>query len=159
MDGTAWTAAGTIAAIVLGVWGAGLSTYNTLQSWRDKRPRVRVRVSYGVLPTRTAPRIAVVIGVSNPGQQPVTITEVGIELPDKRHLIMPRLEGTRPLPCNLSIGAGETFFMDPRLVAKRLRDEDISGAIRVRGYCRSAVGRIFFSAHETFDIDARLADA
>lgn len=72
------------------VLGLGLSIYNTMQARRDKRPKLRVNVSFGFL--AFGPRLSdqkTFFEVGNGWNQPVTLASLCMPLPGKRSMAYP----------------------------------------------------------------------
>ena len=150
-----WT---DIVIALVAIYAAGLSTYTFIQDKRDKRPLLKVRLTYGILDYVTRGEIAMLFSMSNPGSRPVTVTSVCLLLPDKRTMVVRQLQGTAPLPVELQPGQGQTYWMLPRDVAQTLQKEGYRGVLNVRATCTDATGRDYHSKAGTFDIEARLKD-
>jgi hypothetical protein len=72
---------GILAAIVLGLYGAILSTINTVMDWRRQARRIRPAVSWGMpigLPGFDG--LVVIMEALNVGGQPVALTDFGPSL-------------------------------------------------------------------------------
>jgi len=72
---------------LVALYGAVLSTYTLLSNRSDRRRHVKVDLSMGFLtfPDRLSSHMLLVTA-SNPGNRPVTVCGVGINLPNKKHL-------------------------------------------------------------------------
>jgi hypothetical protein len=86
----------------LAAWGAGLSTYQAIQKWRENRANVKVTLNFNtmLLPAGGPPVPALRVGVENHGFRDVTFNPSCIELEikgtDKRLLL------TRPDYCDVT---------------------------------------------------------
>jgi len=142
-----WTVTAIVAA-----YGAGLSTY---KAWadrtRDKR-QIRVTISPGYL--THGPNLSgemLILSASNPGHRPVTLTSVGLQLPDKRTMIIPAQEGTAQLPHELNEGNSVTHWMPTREVAAELRRAGFSRKVRLTAFYLDATDDRHWSESLLFD--------
>jgi hypothetical protein len=100
-----------IMTAVVAVVGLGLSIYNTVQARRDKRPKLRVHVSFGFLVFGAElGNQRVLIDVGNGWNQTITLAGICIPLPDNRSLVFPHLEGERQMPIALAPGISTRFW-------------------------------------------------
>lgn len=146
----------------IAAYGAGLTTVGAVVGgvvkWRDRKPHVKVALTYGILAYVSQGKLALIIKLSNPGNRPVTIKSAGLELPDKRTFYMPYLPGTTNLPFELGPGQGQSFWMEPRVVAEELRDQHFPNMMKLRAFCLDAVGNQYNSKRIDFNVEARLKD-
>jgi hypothetical protein len=78
-------AAGSAVGIVLGAWGAGLSSYLAYRAISRERPRMTITVHEWTesTPLEKAPVIAgISVTIANTGTRPLTVREVHFEMPD-----------------------------------------------------------------------------
>jgi hypothetical protein len=136
-----WT--DVVSAVVV-VYAAFLSTYNLIESLKAKRPRVNLELSNGFFAVPGRAESKLLINVSNPGERQVSVREVGLRLSDGRKLIMPEQQGSVQLPFTLAVGGGEVFYFDPHVISTSLSASGRVGTVRLRAYCREAVGRHFY---------------
>ena len=94
-----------------------------------------------------------ILECSNPGHHAVTLTGVGLLLPDNRQLVYPQQEGSMPLPHRLDAGANVTHWMPSREIAAELRRIGFSGATRLVAFYRDATGECHKS--KTLIVDAQ----
>jgi hypothetical protein len=107
--------------------GLGLSIYNTIQARRDKRPKLRVHVSFGFLtygPELSDQKILVEVG--NAWDQPVTLASICIPLPGKRSLAFLHLDGEKQMPVLLTPGTSTRFWLN----SDELKPETVKAGIR-----------------------------
>jgi hypothetical protein len=99
----------TTVSLVLGVWGAGLSTVLLVRQVRSDRRSVLVRARIG---HRTGPDGArhrvLALWITNQGKRPVEIRSVALELINGRFAVFEAIEGDS-LPVRLSDGEGMTL--------------------------------------------------
>ena len=124
-------------------YGAILSTYIFVAQQRQKRPRVQVRLEWGVVSIGNPPHATehLLIRVSNPGHRDVTISGVGVLAPNGHQLVIPIQQQAVPLP----IESGKTYPMAARDAAEMLARDGVHGEVKLRGFCRDANGRRYVS--------------
>jgi hypothetical protein len=112
------------------VTGLALSVYNTVQARQDKRPKLRVNVSFGFLTFgRELSDQKIIFEVGNPWNQNVTLASLLIPLPNKKSLIFFDLEGQNKMPHVLAPGTSTRFWID----SGQLEADTIKGGIRHHG--------------------------
>jgi hypothetical protein len=103
----------TIVTVVVAALGLVLSIYNAIQARRDKRPRLRVHVSFGFL--TFGPQLSdqkIFFEVGNPWHQTITLVRMCIPLPSKGSLAFFQLEGDRQMPVVLTPGTSARFWLN-----------------------------------------------
>ncbi len=78
MDLADW---GILVAMILGFWGAGLSTYNTIMEQQSQRARVRVAIYRGLVDWYPDHPLIIIEAV-NTGAKDVALISVGLRMPD-----------------------------------------------------------------------------
>jgi hypothetical protein len=147
---------GTAIALLIALYGAGLSTYSFIVDRRDKQARLTTTATVGfqMLPTRAGPPI-VLMTVANPSLLDVNVTGVGLVLPDygRTKLIIRHLDGTTTLPFALKQGQSATFWIETKELASNLRAQGMSGNVRIQTYASDAVGHEYRSKPYLFEVD------
>lgn len=131
-------------AIILATYGAALSTYNFYDGRRKNRRSVKVTLETAMFTFHgggiTAPYIK--ITAVNIGNRPVTITNVGLRLPDGRHLAL--LQRAVPddmesgLPATLHDGAQAFRFYKADDAEATARN---AGATKMIAYAMDSTGK------------------
>lgn len=131
--------------------GLGLSIYNTIQARRDKRPKLRIHVSFGFL--TYGPRLSdqkIFFEVGNAWDQSVTLASMCIPLPAKRSMAFFQLDGERQMPVVLTPGMSTRFWLN----SDELEAETIKAGIgrheEFRVMARDALGNEYLSNSVSF---------
>jgi hypothetical protein len=131
--------------------GLGLSIYNTIQARRDKRPKLRIHVSFGFL--TYGPRLSdqkIFFEIGNAWDQSVTLASMCIPLPGKRSMAFFQLDGERPMPVVLTPGMSTRFWLN----SDELEAETIKAGIgrheEFRVMARDALGNEYLSNSVSF---------
>ena len=131
--------------------GLGLSIYNTIQARRDKRPKLRIHVSFGFL--TYGPELSdqkILFEVGNAWDQPVTVASMCIPLQGKRSMAFLQLEGERQMPVVLTPGMSTRFWLN----SDQLEAETIKAGIgrheKFRVMARDALGNEYLSNSISF---------
>ena len=136
---------------LVALYGAALSTYNAYAAKRINKRQVRVKLSHGLVTSRLSDDM-LILEASNPGHRPVTLTGVGLILPDKRQLIFPfSEEGSAPLPHQLNEGSNVTHWMPAREVAGELIRKGFPRHVELVAFYRDASDKCHKSNALTFD--------
>lgn len=142
---------GLLATFGVGAWGAGLSTYSALARRREKKRRVNVRLTTGIIALasrKSEPMF--LIKASNPGEREVSLTGVGVQYPDgtKSYLSQPRT----PMPYALGEGQSCTNWIPTATIRSGLIKQGIVGRVRLRGFYDGAIGTQYVSKPIDFDV-------
>lgn len=140
---------GVVCAIVLGLYGAGLSTLTFVNQRREQRAHVRPEVSWGMLvgtPSSSGPYVFVT--AINDGAKPVILTDYGFRLPDDprdrkknmRFTLSQIAQTERPFPCELLPGANVKVWIGAGQFISFLRKEGFAETVRVEGYFGDQIG-------------------
>jgi hypothetical protein len=131
--------------------GLGLSIYNTVQARRDRRPKLRIRVSFGFL--TDGPELSdqkILFEVGNAWNQSVTLASMCIPLPGKRSLTFFQLDGERQMPVVLTPGISTRFWLN----SDQLEAETIKAGVgrheKFRVMARDALGNEYLSNSTSF---------
>ena len=146
-----WWVASSIALVALLV-----STYALVSSRRDKQRRIKVELSKGFLPTDVDPlKTMLFIQVFNPGHIPVTLQRPGIQLPDKRTWFPSSQPGGPRFLHELRPGQACTVWFPLAVFANQLKGEGFSGKVKLRGFCKDAMGTVHKGKRWKLNVDAR----
>jgi hypothetical protein len=142
-----------ILTAAVAVYGALLSTYTFWANRRDKRPRVRARISFGflTLPTGLSPEM-LLLECSNPGHVPVTINNPGILLSDGRTLAFIGRQSNVAFPHTLETGRSCTAWEAAGTIVEQLTETGFSGTVRLVPFCRDQIGNTYKGKGVMFDL-------
>lgn len=136
---------------MVALYGAVLSTYNVVAQRNEKRHQLRVHLSFGFNVYGT-PGGGSTLGPTvlsaearNPGYRTVTITSVGLQLPNRRQMFLDLQSLTPPLPYDLEPGRNYVAWVEEKTVAETLKAEGLSGTVKLRGFYADALGSRFWS--------------
>ena len=131
--------------------GLGLSIYNTIQARRDKRPRLRVHVSFGFLtfgPELSDQKIFFEVG--NSWNQTITLASMCIPLPGKRSMVFFQVDGEHQMPVALAPGMSTRFWLN----ADQLETDTVKAGIgpheKFQVMARDALGNEYLSNTVSF---------
>jgi hypothetical protein len=115
-----------IVSLVLGIWGAGLSTALAFRQFRHDKRRVKVTCAPALLTTPDLPELIMITAV-NTGHRTVTITSAFLLLNDDTAMLtlesrVSRLTGGWPLPARLADGESVTIYIDMDDVEAQVRE-------------------------------------
>src|SRR6266581_3573691 len=126
---------GAIVAIIVAVYGAGLSTYNFYDKRKDRQPRLVLGYRPGFLDYGGGQlsETNISLEVSNVGSKPVRIashSNIQVLLPNGGYLI-PREDWVSMVsfPYVLSPGSSLSIWRNIRAFAKSLKDNGLSGKV------------------------------
>lgn len=149
-----WQSVAALITIAVALYGAGLSTYNALAARAQKRRIVKVKLSNGMLTLASGlSDLMIFIEASNPGHRAVTINIPGILLPNKQTVVFPEPTGNVSFPHILEEGQSCMIWTDARMLAKELAGHDLTGKVKLRGFCYDAIGTQYLSDKWVFDVD------
>ncbi|MBE3138176.1 MAG: hypothetical protein IMZ43_12425 [Thermoplasmata archaeon] len=139
-----------LATLLIAIWGAGLSTLLGLNELLAYRRQAVVKLKAGMIyqggdVSWTVHTIQ--ISFFNKGKRPITITSYGLELPNNQHMPVFHIVLGREitLPRSFSDGEGCEFIGDRERITRSIRDEGLTGNIKIRGYVQDISGKIHFS--------------
>ena len=148
-----------IITALVALYGAALSTVSFLLNRREKKRRLRVTTSWGMLVRgQTLSREMLIVKAANSGHRSVTLSSISIRLPDQSHAFA--LAGiTNPdLPCDLSDGRDCMAWLDPRELAAAMRQRGFAGVITICAVAKDALDVEHLSKSTRFDIERWLPD-
>jgi len=153
----------TVTTALVALYGAILSSYNALAARKEKRPQVRVSVSFGVkvcgsplIGGEAGPPL-LFVEASNPGRRTVTLSSLGLLLAKKRQLFLdPHSEGM-PFPYDLEPGKSYRMWVAASRLASWLKQEGLQGKVKLVGFYDDAVGNRYRSRKLSFNCEKWLA--
>jgi hypothetical protein len=138
----------TLGNIILGTYGALLTTYTIVNGNKAKKRRLSVNVSTGFRPVfrdgNLGPQL-LLITVTNPGSRKVTVDVPYLELPDGKNLVTPMPLTNVSFPYRLEEGENCVIWIEMNEVKDALLKKGYSGTVRLRGKVSDATGRVFKS--------------
>jgi len=144
-----------VVTISIAMWGAALSTYQTIENYRRSKPGIKVETTFGVTEVgKELSNLKLMISAANIGSKNVTLTGVGLLLPRKGRLELIHYEGFTALPYELTEGKSCTLWEDSEKIASQLRSHGYSGKIKLKGFYRTAIGKMVVSKPLKYDIDS-----
>jgi hypothetical protein len=134
------------AAVAL--WGAGLSTFLAVRQLLRDRRRLSVKVTWGLMDVPHEPRSrgVVTIVAANTGHRPIEITDLFFLMPDRRSLVVPGMQTSKPLPCKLEEGqslSGQIMSLD---FADGIVRGEYPEKLSVTPACRDGTGTVYRGA-------------
>ncbi len=148
-----WT--GIIIAIVA-IYGAVLSTYLAYQQRAKDKMKLNVRVSWGALTGVPTYETKLFVGVSNPSSRPITVSNVGIKLPDDEQILF--FEGNIQLPYSLEPENNFISWAPLKEIGIICAQKGFSGKISIEGFCNDQVGRRHCSSQFVFDVETAMRE-
>jgi hypothetical protein len=168
------TSAGTTVAIILGLYGAILSTINYRQHRRELERHITVTARIGSLhsaPGNPNPAVArindapgnpyanlVLLKAVNPGYRTVTISVAGFRLPNGSRQPLTQGAAAVGLPFEVYEGKAQVLPVPAQELARELRALGVVGKVRLVGYFADPLDHLFESQPFEFDVDAWSAE-
>ena len=143
-----------ILTLIIAGYGASLATYTAIADQRTKRRKVNVSLRNGFL--TYGPEVSelqLFVEAVNSGARPVTITAIGILLPDGEQMYVPTLPGAARLPLELMEGQGCRVWIGAYDCAVELPRVGYSGTIKLRGFADDAMGHRQLSKPFNLNVD------
>ena len=120
----------TILTALVALYGAILSTYTVVVNRRDKKRRIHVKLSNGILTYGPEAGPAVLlIEATNPGNRTVILNGACIILPNKQQVVFPNPESNVEFPHALEEGNSCLVWTEMKGLAKKLRQQQLRGII------------------------------
>ena len=144
----------TIVTGIVAVFGALLSTWNAVSKQLEKRRRVTVKVSRGF--ETYGPVLgpsSVIVTALNKGHLSVTLSGVGILLPDGGTVVYLGQSGNTRFPHELESGKSCLICMPVRALGEQMKKAGFSGTIKIAGYFRDALDKTYASKRFDFDVE------
>ena len=134
-------------ALVIGAYGAVLTSYSVWQARRQAQPRVLVHLAF-------APSSRLAISARNVGRCNVILDHVGLALADGLPLRVRPSSGRMPLPLLLGEGQRYSITVECRAVARALLTEQRFGTVELCGFYVLADAIVVRSEPLPFDVAA-----
>jgi hypothetical protein len=146
-----WTEFGTF---IVAAYGAILATYNMIMRSREKKSIVHVKISLGFITFALGgtSEEMIFLTASNPGQKVVTLSSQGFILPNGMSLVIPSPQSDTTFPCELLPGKNCQIWIGAREMTRTLKANSFSGKVRLIGFYRDQVDRIFKSKPFKFNV-------
>lgn len=144
----------TIVTAAVALYGAVLSTLNYVLARKEKTRRLRVRLYFGFI--TSGPNLSeqmLFISASNPGMLSVTLSAVGVALPDGKNAFFPVHRGTSQLPYELAGGKEFQMWTELKDFADSMREKGYVGKIKIRGFYNDQSGGTHKSKSRKLDLD------
>jgi len=136
-----------VITILLGIYGAGLTTYTIWDKRRDRNPSIKVSLAQGIpLFGNRAGDPMLTIRASNHGEKEIKLTGVGLYLPKTKQnapIFQPRSD--RPFPCVLPAGESCSVFLDLKDTAQDMLEQGFTERVKLRAYIGDAADRRYLS--------------
>jgi len=147
----------TFGNIVLGIYGALLTTYTIIKSNQEKKPRLSVNLSTGWRPAlrdgQLGPEL-LLITVTNLANRKATVNTPYLGLPDGKNLVTPIPLTNVRFPYRLEEEDNCAIWMEMNVVKNTLLKQGYSGIVKLTGKVSDGIGRVFKSKKSwDFDVD------
>lgn len=145
--------------LFIALWGAILSTIKVASDYSKNARKLRVYLAYSFYTkgnTAVGPRI-ISFSAQNTGYRDITLNSNGFILPDKKYIFIVEPQSNVKFPYTLSEGKECSVWKNQKELAVELKNHGYSGKIKLRGYYRSVIGKLFKSKPIDFDIEKTLA--
>ncbi|MCD6317512.1 hypothetical protein J7M02_00405 [Candidatus Aerophobetes bacterium] len=133
---------------IVAIWGAGLSTYTLIRNIIKEKPRIKVKITFGVLAqgSHLSPRM-LFLEANNVGKPAVTLSSCGLRLPKtaNQFLLFIPLGSNKRLPCKLSPWENLTVWMKEASIMQNLKSSGFKNAVKVHGFYKDTVGNLYIS--------------
>lgn len=154
MNSVTWT---DIITALVAAYGSILATYTAVARWREKRARINVKISLGLitqgsLSDSSEPRV--ILSASNPGSKAITLSSWDFALPNGKHLASPNKWGADgQLPHELAPETSYRVWVEAKELAREMKTEGYSDKAKIVGFYRDQVGRTHKSKPFEFDVE------
>lgn len=143
-----------IITVVVALYGAILSTYIYITQRNDKRRKIKVKLTAGLMnPPTPSQEFMLFLEVINIGNRKVTINSTGLRLPEGQTVISLVGNTHVTLPFELEEGKNCHFWFEIKDLAGSLSNSGKSGKIKLKGYANDGADNTFYSKPYEFDID------
>ncbi len=166
-----WT---TVVTALVAVYGAGMSTWNFVQNWHDRKPRILVELApgYVALSQANPPQVMfwdaspgnprpdhLILLAANAGHVTVTFGACSLLLPDGRNVMPLNAPRSFRYPHPLLEGQSCSTCVPIRDLARTLASKGVEGKVLLVGEFKDQIGRFYRSKPFEFDVDAWSAEA
>lgn len=146
-----WT---EIVTAVVALYGAILATVTLINQLRLARPRLKVQVRESyilMMPGTSSDELMVTVTAQNFGLKTVTLNLLGFKFPNEKEIYVPKPLGSVQFPHTLEPETSCTMCTQAKRIADYVHSQGFSGKVRLVGYVRDAVGRVYKSKPLEFD--------
>jgi hypothetical protein len=110
----------TVVTALVAVYGAVLATYTAVARWREKKARINVKISLGLitkgeLSDSSEPRV--ILSASNPGSKAITLSSWGFALLNGKHLASHKWGEDGQLPHELAPETSYRIWVEAKELA------------------------------------------
>jgi hypothetical protein len=147
-----WT---NIITAVVALYGAVLSTYMFITQLRKEKFRIKVKITMGFMSfvSGSTSNAMVFLSASNPGQKAVVLSAQGFMLPDKRSMVFPNAQTNVTFPYELLPAKSCQIWIEAREIAETLKSHGFSKKVKLIGFYRDQLDKVYKSKPYKFDID------
>jgi hypothetical protein len=149
----------TLGNIILGIYGAGLTTYTIIKANEDKRRQVTVTISNGWLTYgQDLSKLMLFITMANPGFRTVTLNSPKIVLPDGKSMVYMNPLSDVTFPHELKEGKDCLVWTEMEMIKRSLIEQGYSGRVKLKASVSDRTGKVYkakkpwiLNLEETFD--------
>jgi len=141
--------------LIIASYGALLSTYSIWNKRQEQRRKIKVELSYGLLRAGLTSDVSsvLIISAKNTGRKTVTLSSMGLVLPDKKYLAFLYPKSNVSFPYDLPEGKDCNVWIETEELTKDLKKGGYSGKISLIGYYKDAIGGMYKSKSLKFDTE------
>ena len=147
-----WT---DVVVAIAAIWGAITGTVAIgaqFVQWYQSRRRVNVQIRLGFLGNRSGVSdTKLFLIASNPSDKVVTLSSCGFLLPSGMQMSIMQ-HGGETFPCELLPGKGCQIWLDVKVVAESLTEQNLSGKLKLLGFYRDELDTMYKSKPYKFDV-------
>ena len=148
-----WLIISVIGNILLGLYGAGLTTYTITKSNKEKKRQLSVNLAKGFYTSgQGLSALMLIIRVANPGNRAVTIDSPYIELPDRTTLIWRNPLSDVRFPYELEEGKSCHVWAEIEDVTGELVKKGHSGKVKLTAKVKDRTDKIY-SAKKPLELE------
>ena len=142
-----------IITLIIASYGAVVSTISIWYTRKEHKREVKVTLSFGLIKQISVSPPQIFLEALNIGSKTVTLSSFGLNLPNKKNMYFPNPNSNAPFPHELLEGKSVSVWIDAKELAKNLKQEGYSGMISYKGFYKDAIGNVYRSKEEKFDIE------
>lgn len=141
---------------IAAIYGAILSTINFIVKIIEKKRKIKVTISivkmYDQKGYSPSPDLIQVQAV-NYGNKDVNLDCIGFILPNNGQIIPKIPNSNISFPCRLKSGENCAFWEEAKVFAKKIKDKNFSGDIKIKGFFKDPMNKTYKSKNMKFNID------
>lgn len=147
-----WT---NIIIALVALYGAVLSTYTLIMNLQKEKFKINVTIAMGFLTLHSGgtSNAMLFLSASNPQQRVTTLSGQGLILPGRKNLIFPSPQSNVSFPHELAPGKSCQIWIEAREIAKSLKSYGFHGKIKLTGFYRDQLNKVYKSKAYKFNID------